>query len=78
ARRRGKKREDFCQYGHQCSLLRSCQVRYGWILYSSIKEMTEQAMRLDVNAIIGVDLDYETIGDSMLMVSANGTGVVLE
>ncbi|TAH10839.1 MAG: hypothetical protein EAZ14_07270 [Runella slithyformis] len=40
--------------------------------------MTEQAMRLDVNAIIGVDLDYETIGDSMLMVSANGTGVVLE
>ncbi|TAE37947.1 MAG: YbjQ family protein [Runella slithyformis] len=44
----------------------------------AIKEMTEQAMRLGANAIIGVDLDYETIGDSMLMVSANGTGVVLE
>lgn len=44
----------------------------------AIKEMIDQAQRLGANAIIGVDLDYETIGDSMLMVSANGTGVVLE
>jgi uncharacterized protein YbjQ (UPF0145 family) len=44
----------------------------------AIKEMIDQAQRLGANAIIGVDLDYETVGNSMLMVSANGTGVVLE
>ncbi|QJD80971.1 heavy metal-binding domain-containing protein [Spirosoma rhododendri] len=46
----------------------------------ALKEMTDQALRLGANAIIGVDLDYETIGGngSMLMVSANGTAVVLE
>lgn len=43
------------------------------------KEMIEQAQRLGANAIIGVDLDFQTIGGSgsMLMVSANGTAVVL-
>jgi uncharacterized protein YbjQ (UPF0145 family) len=46
----------------------------------AVTEMIEQAQRLGANAIIGVDLDYETIGSSssMLMVSANGTAVVLE
>lgn len=46
----------------------------------AIKEMIEQAQRLGANAIVGVDLDYENIGanGSMLMVSANGTAVVLE
>jgi uncharacterized protein YbjQ (UPF0145 family) len=46
----------------------------------ALKEMTDQAIRLGANAIIGVDLDYETIGGngSMLMVSANGTAVVLD
>lgn len=46
----------------------------------AIKEMIDQATRLGANAIIGVDLDYETIGGngSMLMVSANGTAVILE
>jgi uncharacterized protein YbjQ (UPF0145 family) len=41
------------------------------------REMMEQAERLGANAIIGVDLDFETIGTngSMLMVSANGTAV---
>ncbi|MBC8156184.1 MAG: heavy metal-binding domain-containing protein [Bacteroidetes bacterium] len=45
----------------------------------ALKEMTEQAQRLGANAIIGVDLDYETIGSngSMLMVCANGTAVVV-
>jgi uncharacterized protein YbjQ (UPF0145 family) len=33
---------------------------------------------LGANAIVGVDLDYETVGDSMLMVSANGTAVRIE
>ena len=40
--------------------------------------MVEKAEALGANAIVGVDLDYETVGDSMLMVSANGTAVVLE
>ncbi|GAA4449902.1 heavy metal-binding domain-containing protein [Nibrella saemangeumensis] len=46
----------------------------------AIKEMMDQAHRLGANAIIGVDLDYETIGGngSMLMVSCNGTAVVVE
>lgn len=46
----------------------------------AIQEMTEQAQALGANAVIGVDLDYETIGDrgSMLMVSASGTAVVVE
>ena len=43
-------------------------------------EMLEQAKFLGGNAVIGVDLDYETIGQggSMLMVSANGTAVIIE
>src|SRR5262245_2339591 len=38
----------------------------------AVQEMTEQATALGANAIIGVDLDYETIGKAggMLMVSA--------
>lgn len=46
----------------------------------AIKEMIDQSHRLGANAIIGVDLDYETIGGngSMLMVSANGTAVIVE
>jgi uncharacterized protein YbjQ (UPF0145 family) len=38
-----------------------------------------QARSLGANAIIGVDLDYETVGNgTMLMVSASGTAVTLE
>lgn len=46
----------------------------------AIKEMIDQAQRLGANAIVGVDLDYQTIGSnsSMLMVSANGTAIVYE
>jgi uncharacterized protein YbjQ (UPF0145 family) len=46
----------------------------------AIAEMVEQAQRLGGNAVIAVDLDYETIGSggSMLMVSASGTAVVYE
>jgi len=31
-----------------------------------------------IRDVVGVDLDYETAGESMLMVSANGTAVRLE
>ena len=44
---------------------------------TALREMTEQAERLGANAVIGVDLDYETVGGngSMLMVTAAGTAV---
>ncbi len=45
----------------------------------ALAEMAEQARALGADAVIGVDLDYETIGGSgsMLMVSASGTAVKL-
>ncbi len=47
---------------------------------TAVGEMTQEAQRLGANAIIGVDLDYETLGSggSMLMVTACGTAVRLE
>lgn len=46
---------------------------------TAIKEMTDEALRLGANAVIGIDLDYETVGASggMLMVTASGTAVSL-
>jgi uncharacterized protein YbjQ (UPF0145 family) len=48
----------------------------------ALEEMQQEAQRLGGNAVVGVDLDYETItmgsGGGMLMVSAAGTAVVLE
>ncbi len=42
----------------------------------AISEMEDQARSLGANAILGVDLDYETVsGGNMLMVSASGTAV---
>lgn len=47
---------------------------------NALREMIEAAHALGANAVIGVDLDYETVGQngSMLMVNASGTAVVLE
>jgi uncharacterized protein YbjQ (UPF0145 family) len=47
---------------------------------SALREMEEQAMRMGANAVIGVDLDYETVGQngSMLMVTASGTAVFIQ
>lgn len=44
------------------------------------EEMEERARRMGANAVIGVDLDYETVGaqGGMLMVSITGTAVVVE
>lgn len=48
----------------------------------ALAEMKEQAKRFGANAVVGVDLDYETLGSgqggNMIMVSANGTAVVVE
>ena len=44
------------------------------------EEVTAEAERLGANAIVGIDLDYETMGANggMLMVSISGTAVVVE
>ena len=46
----------------------------------ALAEMQDYAARLGANAIVGIDLDYETMGGtgSMLMVSASGTAVIIE
>jgi uncharacterized protein YbjQ (UPF0145 family) len=45
----------------------------------ALQEMQQQAAELGAHAVVGVDLDYETIqvGGGMLMVSASGTAVTL-
>lgn len=45
---------------------------------AALEDIAAEAAALGANAILGVDLDYESIGDSMLMVSVNGTAVRLE
>lgn len=44
----------------------------------AIQEMKEQARRLGANAIIGVDLDFETLRDGMMMCVATGTAVYIK
>jgi len=43
----------------------------------ALAEMEQQAAELGANAVVGVDLDYETLG-GMLMVNVSGTAVVVE
>ena len=47
---------------------------------TALKELQDEAAALGANAVIGIDLDYETVGGngSMLMVTASGTAVYLE
>ena len=45
---------------------------------TAMSELQERAAALGANAVVGVDLDYEVVGDSMLMVSASGTAVVID
>ncbi|MGA7954702.1 MAG: heavy metal-binding domain-containing protein [Gloeobacterales cyanobacterium] len=48
----------------------------------ALEEMQDEAAKMGANAVIAVDLDYETIsisgGGDMLMVTASGTAVILE
>ena len=44
---------------------------------TAIEEMTEAAAALGADAVVGVDIDYETVGSSMLMVTVSGTAVKL-
>jgi len=47
---------------------------------TALAEMADAARQLGANAVVGVDLDYETLGEggSMLMVCASGTAVVVD
>ena len=44
---------------------------------TAMRELEERAVHAGANAVVGIDLDYEVVGDSMLMVSVSGTAVVL-
>ncbi|WP_410067399.1 heavy metal-binding domain-containing protein [Barnesiella intestinihominis] len=47
---------------------------------TALEEMARQAEVLGANAVVGIDLDYETVGGSgsMLMVTCSGTAVRVE
>lgn len=47
---------------------------------SALREMEQRAAKLGANAVVGVDIDYEVLGQggNMLMVTACGTAVVVE
>ncbi|MBQ9093774.1 MAG: heavy metal-binding domain-containing protein [Prevotella sp.] len=47
---------------------------------TSMKEMCGRAAQMGANAIVGIDIDYETVGQSgsMLMVAVSGTAVVID
>ena len=47
---------------------------------TALQELQEKAAAAGANAVVGIDLDYEVMGanGSMLMVTASGTGVVVE
>jgi uncharacterized protein YbjQ (UPF0145 family) len=46
----------------------------------ALQEVEQQAAQLGANAVVGIDLDYETVGSqaAMLMVTASGTAVTIE
>ena len=45
----------------------------------ALRELEERARQLNADAVVGIDIDYEVLGQngSMLMVSASGTAVRL-
>src|SRR5687768_7200689 len=57
---------------YETELRRAREIAFG--------EIEQAALALGANAIVGIDLDYEVVGESgsMLMVSISGTAVVVE
>lgn len=45
---------------------------------TALAELEQRAAAKGANAVVGVDLDYEVVGDTMLMVSASGTAVTVK
>jgi len=44
----------------------------------AFQEVEENAREVGANAVVGIDIDYEVVGDTMLMVSVSGTAVLVE
>ncbi len=46
----------------------------------ALRELEERARQMDADAVVGIDIDYEVLGQSgsMLMVSVSGTAVKLQ
>ena len=44
----------------------------------ALQDMAGEAEALGADAVVGVDIDYETVGGTMMMVTASGTAVVLK
>jgi uncharacterized protein YbjQ (UPF0145 family) len=44
----------------------------------AMRELQQRAAVLGANAVVGIDLDYEVVGNSMLMVSVSGTAVLTD
>jgi uncharacterized protein YbjQ (UPF0145 family) len=42
-----------------------------------LAELEQQGERIGADAVVGVDIDYETVGQNMLMISASGTAIRL-
>lgn len=45
---------------------------------TALAEMSREAQSLGANAVVAVDIDYETVGNGMLMVTACGTAVMIQ
>lgn len=47
---------------------------------NAIEEMEKRARDIGANAVVGVDIDYEVLGqaNNMLMVTASGTAVIVQ
>lgn len=43
----------------------------------AMEEMKDAARRLEANAVVGIDVDYEVVREGMLMVAVSGTAVVV-
>jgi uncharacterized protein YbjQ (UPF0145 family) len=57
---------------YEAELTKARQLAFG--------ELQQEALNMGANAVVGIDLDYEVVGDkgSMLMVSISGTAVFVE
>lgn len=42
---------------------------------AAMRELEAEAQHRGADAVVGIDIDYEIIGDSMMMVSVSGTAV---
>ncbi len=44
----------------------------------ALREIESKARQLGANAVVGIDLDFETLRDGMMMIVATGTAVVVK